>query len=84
MKTPLELPDELFRSVKAKAAQEGISLKEYVASALRQKLGQPSERSGERLRMKHFGSLAHLRKETRRIGRIIEKEFETIDPDAWK
>ena len=34
--------------------------------------------------MKHFGSLAHLRKETRRIERIIEQEFETIDPDAWK
>jgi hypothetical protein len=34
--------------------------------------------------MKHFGSLAHLRKETRRIERIIEQEFETIDPDALK
>jgi len=84
MKTTLELPDDLFRSAKARAAQEGISLKEYVATALREKLGQASERSGERLRMKHFGSLAHLRKETRRIERIIEQEFETIDPDAWK
>ena len=84
MKTTLDLPDELFRSVKVRAAQEGISLKEYVAAALRQKLGQASERSGDRLRMKHFGSLAHLRKETRRIERIIEQEFETIDPDAWK
>ena len=43
-----------------------------------------SQRSGERLRMKHFGSLAHLRKETRRIQRIIEEEFETIDPGTWK
>jgi hypothetical protein len=84
MKTTLELPDELFRSVKAKAAQEGISLKEYVASALRQKLGQLPERLGEKRWRKHFGSLAHLRKETRRIERIIEQEFETIDPDAWK
>jgi hypothetical protein len=83
MKTTIELPDELFRSVKARAAQEGVSLKEYVAAALQEKLGQASERTGE-LRMKHFGSLAHLRKETRRIERIIEQEFETIDPDAWK
>jgi hypothetical protein len=29
--------------------------------------------------MKHFGSLAHLRKESRRIEKIIEAEFETID-----
>jgi plasmid stability protein len=84
MKTTLELPDELFRSIKARAAQDGISLKAYVAAALREKLGQASEPIGEKLRMKHFGSLAHLRKETRRIERIIEREFETIDPDAWK
>jgi plasmid stability protein len=84
MKTTLELPDELFSSVKVRAAQQGISMKEYVAAVLREKLGQTSEHTGERLRMKHFGSLAHLRKETRRIERIIEQEFETIDPDAWE
>src|SRR5262249_58671291 len=38
VKTTLEFPDDLFRSVKAKAAQEGISLKEYVAAALPEKL----------------------------------------------
>jgi hypothetical protein len=84
MKTTLELPDELFRSAKAQAAHEGISLKAYITAALQEKLGQASERSGQRLWMKHFGSLAHLRKETRRIERIIEQEFETIDADAWK
>jgi len=42
MKTTLELPDELFGSAKARAAQEGVSLKEYVASALREKRGQTS------------------------------------------
>jgi hypothetical protein len=72
MKTTLELPDELLRSVKARAAQEGISLKEYVPSALREKLGQSAARTDERLRSKHFGSLAHLRKESRRIEKIIE------------
>ena len=30
MRTTLDLPDELFRQVKAKAATEGISLKELV------------------------------------------------------
>ena len=84
MKTTLDLPDELFRAVKAQAAQEGISLKEYVAGALRHRLGQAPERGGDKLRKKNFGSLAHLRRETRRIERIIAQEFETIDPDAWK
>ena len=84
MKTTLKLPDELFRSANAQAAEEGISLNEYVVAALREKLAQASERTGNRLRMKHFGSLAHLRNETRRIERIIEQEFETVDIDAWK
>ena len=84
MKITLELLDELFCSVKAQAAEEGISLREYVAAALREKLGRTSEHTDERLRLKHFGPLAHLRKETRRIEQIIEREFETIDADAWK
>jgi hypothetical protein len=49
---------------------------------LREKLAQATERTGEMLRSKHFGSLADLRKETRRIERIIEQEFETVDRDA--
>jgi hypothetical protein len=34
MKTTLEIPDELFRAAKAKAALEGIKLKELVARGL--------------------------------------------------
>jgi len=83
MKTTLEFPDDLFRAVKARAAHEGVSLKEYVASALRDKLGR-AQRTDEKPWAKHLGSLAHLRKETHRIEKIIEQEFETIDADAWK
>jgi hypothetical protein len=84
VKTTLEFPDELFRSVKAKAAQEGISLKDYVAAALREKLRRSSDASGVKPWMRHFGALSHLRKETRRIEKRIEHEFETIDIDGWK
>ncbi len=35
MKTTLEIPDELYRSVKAKAALEGRKVSEVVAEALR-------------------------------------------------
>jgi hypothetical protein len=81
VKTTLEFPDELFRSVKAKAAQEGISLKEYVAAALREKLKRSSD---SKPWMRHFGALSHLRRETRRIEKRIENEFETIDLEDWK
>jgi hypothetical protein len=84
VKTTLEFPDELFRSVKARAAQEGLSLKEYVATALREKLKRSSDPSANQPWMKHFGALSHLRKETRRIERKIEDEFETIDLKGWE
>jgi hypothetical protein len=78
-KTTLELPDELFRSVKALAAQQGTSLKELVADALREKLARTSNAVEEKPWRKHFGALAHLRKETRRIEQLIEREFETVE-----
>ena len=84
VKTTLEFPDDLFRSVKAKAAQEGISLKEYVAAALREKLKRSSDSPSAKPWMRHFGALSHLRKETRRIEKRIENEFESIDLEDWK
>jgi hypothetical protein len=83
VKTTLEIPDELFRSAKARAAEEGVSLKDYVAAALSAKL-KSSGTADAKPWMKHFGSLAHLRKETRRIERIIDHEFETINLEDWK
>jgi hypothetical protein len=33
--------------------------------------------------MKHVGKLKHLHKETARIDRIIEEEFEKVEPEMW-
>lgn len=38
MKTTIDLPDPLFRKVKATAAAEGISLKAFIAEAVEQRL----------------------------------------------
>jgi hypothetical protein len=84
VKTTIEFPDQLFRLIKVRAAEEGISLKDYVTAALREKLGRSSDRIDTKPWMKHFGSVAHLREETRSIEKIIEKEFETIDADGWR
>ena len=45
MKTTLEIPDDLFREAKAKAALEGRKLKDLVADALRQALGSATVKS---------------------------------------
>jgi len=34
--------------------------------------------------MKHFGALYKLRKESRRVEKLIDKEFESVNPGEWQ
>jgi hypothetical protein len=52
MKTTIEIPDELFRQAKAKAALDGIKLKDLVAEGLRLVMAQPARK--KRLRRTKF------------------------------
>ncbi len=38
MRTTIDLPDDLYRQIKARAALKGLKLKEYVTAALRDSL----------------------------------------------
>lgn len=79
MKTTLEIPDALFKRAKSAAAEQGIPLRALVADALTEKL---RGRGGdEKPWMNSFGKLRGLRKETARINRIIEQEFDQIEPE---
>ena len=40
--------------------------------------------SDEKPWIKYLGKLKHLRKETKRINRIIERHAERIDPEMWR
>ena len=73
MKTTLEIPDTLFRQAKSKAAQQGIPLRQFVTEAVEDKLKAPA--TGHGPWMKHIGKLKDLRKETKRINRVIEEAF---------
>ena len=84
MKTTVEIPDALFRQAKMAAAQQGTSLKDLFAEALREQLrrkagGRPSDRPW----MQAFGRLRTLRRENRRLERVIAAEFERIDVEEW-
>ena len=83
MKTTLEIPDAVFRRAKSKAAQQGIPLREFVTQAVEEKLKIPIAR-GEKPWMKHVGKLKHLRKESHRIEKLIERTFEQIEPETWE
>jgi hypothetical protein len=79
MKTTLDIPDALFRQAKSAAAEQGIPLRALVSEALTEKLR--AREAGDKPWMRAFGKLRDLRKETARIGRIIEEEFERIEPE---
>jgi hypothetical protein len=83
VKTTLEIPDPVFRRAKAKAAERGQALREYVTEALQEKLAgrRPRRGAGAPPWMKGFGRLRSLRRETARIQRVIDKEFEVIEPE---
>jgi hypothetical protein len=78
MKTTVDLPSSLLREAKAVAARQGLTLRAFVAEAMSEKLH--ARDSKEKPWLKHFGALSKLRKETRRIEKVVEKEFETIAP----
>jgi hypothetical protein len=79
MKTTLEIPDAIFRRAKSVAAERGIPLRALISEALADKLR--ANNGGNTPWMTAFGKLRHLRKETAKINRIIEEEFEQIQAE---
>ena len=82
MRTTLEIPDPIFRRAKAAAAQRGIALRVFVTEAVEEKLASASQ-TGEKPWARLAGGLEHLHKETMRINRMMNREFERIEPENW-
>jgi hypothetical protein len=82
VKTTLEIPDPTFRKAKATASAMGIPLREFVTQAVEEKLSSGRRRQG-RPWLECAGELAHLHDETMRIQKIIDEEFEQIEPEDW-
>jgi len=81
MKTTLEIPDALFRQAKTVSAERGIPLRALVSEALADKL---RGRKNSKPWLKMVGELRDLRQETAKIDRIIEEEFEQVEPEDWQ
>ena len=80
MKTTLEIPDAIFRRAKARAAEQEIPLRQFVSDAVAEKLEAKSPDRAKAI-LKLAGGLRHLRKESARINKLIEQEFERIEPE---
>ncbi len=84
-KTTVELPDPLLRQAKAVSAQDGISLKQFFTEAVTERLRRrQGVTNAEPAWMQAFGGLRDLKQETRRIQKIIDKEFGQIDEEDWR
>ena len=82
MKTTIELPDPLFRKMKATAAAQGRTMREFVTEALEEKMAQSyGEGTSDKPWMRHFGVLSEHSAEMGQIKQIIEDEFEQIEPE---
>src|SRR5215472_12325029 len=83
VKTTLEIPDPVFRRAKARAAERGQAFREFVTEALQDKLARPHglAPADQAPWMRVFGGLRHLRRETARVQRAIDREFEVIEPE---
>jgi hypothetical protein len=89
MKTTVEIPDTTLRRAKTMAAAKGMKLKELLVEAIEDKVsnGGKTSKASEPAWMKLHGAFAKtraMRAETRRIQRVIDGEFEQIDPENWK
>lgn len=84
MKTTVELPDTLFRSAKARAAQEGLSLKIFFERAVVSHLARkwtPAPAPGWK---RSFGKLKDIKAAVREVQNVVERDLSRVERDTWK
>lgn len=83
MKTTVEIPDPLYRQIKARAALKGQTVRAYLTDALKDKIkSEAKNRNKKPGWLKLAGGLPD--KAVREIQDIIDEEFSKIDPVEWK
>ena len=59
-------------------------MKRFLTDAISEKLDSESGRGHKKPWMSHFGALADHAEAVRRVDRVIESEFEQVDPSDWR
>lgn len=82
MKTTLEIPETLFRQVKATAARQGQTMKSFLNAAIREKLASSKSKQGDVPPwMKFFGAGKPFASSIHKIDQAVEQEFEQIEAE---
>jgi len=83
MKTTLEVPDGLYRQIKARAALKGQTIRAFFLDAIQAKL--TAERAGPRKTAgwrSVFGAVP--KDDIAELQRILDDEFSQIDSEDWE
>ncbi|HTS18455.1 MAG TPA: hypothetical protein VMP11_12845 [Verrucomicrobiae bacterium] len=83
MKTTVEIPSSLFRKWKTSAAARGQSMKEFLTSALQEKLAGRNRGNGRDTGWKTVWGKASAG-QIRNVDAVIQAEFEKIEPENWR
>ena len=84
MKTTVEIPDALFRSAKAHAAQEGLSLRIFFERAVTSQLQRKHAPVAVPGWKRSFGKLKDIKAATREVQRVVDREFSRVETETWK
>ena len=83
MKTTLDFPDALLRQVKARAALQGTSMRDFFVRAIEERLDAERRRSGKLQGWRTvFGKAP--KGAAAAVQATLVDEFEKINPDDWK
>ena len=82
VKTTLEIPDDLFREMKAAAALRGIKLRDFVTDAISGHLAR-LERGDAKWSQRLPPPPKVARSEIKRIHELIQEESERIEVEDW-
>jgi len=82
MKTTVEVPDKLYRQIKAHAALKGQTIKTFFVDALRDKLTCDQASTHQEAGWKAVFGKANKR-EVAEVQRIVDREFSRVEPEHW-
>lgn len=83
MKTTMEIPTGLLREVKAKAALRGLSMKDFVVEALKEKLAAESRQAQPQPGWRGVYGKA-TKKSVQQVREVVDSEFSRVDEADWK
>ena len=82
MKTTLEIPDDVYRRIKALAALSGRTVKDLVNEVLRELVERDQAGSSDHGWRSVFGKATPA--EVERVQSIVDDELSRVDADEWR